>query len=118
MYTAPLEDVIERHGFRKIIYADDSQIYVTMLERDRSVIMHRFEECLKEVKEWAMLNSLKLNVEKTEVLHVRSSRKRSSELSIMKVADVEIKPVSKARDLGVIVESNLDMTSHVNNIDL
>ena len=116
MYTAPLEDVIERHGFRKIIYADDSQIYVTMLEKYRSVIMPRFEECLKEVKEWSMLNSLKLNVEKTEVLHVRSSRKRSSELSIMKVADVDIKPVSKARDLGVIVESNLDMTSHVNNI--
>ena len=63
-----------------------------------------------------MLNNLKLNVEKTEVLHVRSSRKRSSELSIIKVADVDVKPVSKARDLGVIVKSNLDMTSHVYNI--
>ena len=116
MYTAPLEDIIERNGFRKMIYADDSQIYATMLVKDRTSVMPRFEKCLKEVKEWSTLNSLKLNVEKTEVLHIRSSRKRSPELSNMKVADVDIKPVSKARDLGVIVESDLDMTNHVNNI--
>ena len=30
MYTAPLEDVIEKCGISKIIYADDTQIYVSI----------------------------------------------------------------------------------------
>ena len=76
------------------------------------MIMPRFEECLKEVKEWSMLNSLKLNVEKTSPYTLGQVEKGHQNCPIMKVADVDIKPVSKTRDLGVIVESNLDMTSH------
>ena len=30
LYTAPLEDIIEAHGFGRMIYADDTQVYVIL----------------------------------------------------------------------------------------
>ena len=30
MYTSPLEDIIESHGFGRMIYADDTQVYVIL----------------------------------------------------------------------------------------
>ena len=30
LYTAPLEDIIEAHGFGRMIYANDMQVYVIL----------------------------------------------------------------------------------------
>ena len=30
LYTAPLEDIIEAHGFGRMIYADETQVYVIL----------------------------------------------------------------------------------------
>ena len=39
MYTAPLEKIIEAHGFSKMFYADDTQIYISLL------LHQRFQHC-------------------------------------------------------------------------
>ena len=46
LYTAPLEDIIESHGFGRMIYADDTQVYV-VLERgyDLSIIT-KLKKCI------------------------------------------------------------------------
>ena len=39
LYTAPLEDIIEAHGLGRMIYADDTQVYVVLKrDSDHSVI--------------------------------------------------------------------------------
>ena len=62
-----------------------------------------------------MQNSLKLNLGKTEVVHVRPRDKLPSSLSIT-VSDIPILSVSKARDPGVIVQDDLGMKTHINNM--
>ena len=41
MYTAPLEDVIEKCGISAIIYADDTQIYVSDMQHVLSCYSNR-----------------------------------------------------------------------------
>ena len=43
LYTAPLEDVIASHGVKTMIYADDTQLYLTLRPSDRSEQLQRLE---------------------------------------------------------------------------
>ena len=84
MYTAPLEDVIEKCGISKIIYADDTQIYVSIPKcTSRATVIAQIESCLCQVQEWSLQNSLKLNLGKAEVVHVRPRDKLPSSLSLI-----------------------------------
>ena len=39
LYTAPLEGIFEAHGLGRMIYADDTQVYIILkLDSDHSVI--------------------------------------------------------------------------------
>jgi hypothetical protein len=116
MYTAPLEDVIYAHGFSKMIYADDTQIYVVLNESDRSSIMPKLENCINDIKMWSNKNDLKLNEEKTEVIHITSRFRNHTTLSCVQICEASIQPVLSARNLGVIVQNDLRMDVFVNNI--
>ena len=103
-------------GISKIIYADDTQIYVSIPKcTSRATVIARIESCLCKIQEWSLQNSLKLNLGKTEVVHVRPRDKLPSSLSIT-VSDIPILSVSKVRDLGVIVQDDLGMKTHINNM--
>ena len=116
MYTAPLEDEIEKCGISKMVYADDTQIYISIPKHtNHAQVIAQIESCLCKIQEWSLQNSLKLNLGKTEVLHVRPRDKLSSSMSIT-VSDIPILSISKARDLGVIVQDDLGMKAHINNM--
>ena len=115
MYTSPLEKIIENYGVERMTYADDTQIYAVLTESDREAVIDNLEHCLFNIKEWSTQNYLKLNSDKTEVIHVKSSLRNPSPLSVINVADTAIEPTTRARDLGVILDSGLDMQYHVGN---
>ena len=116
MYTAPLENVIEKCGIGKMIYADDTQIYVSIPKcTSRATVITQIESCLCEIREWSLQNSLKLNLGRTEVVHVKPRDKLQPSLSIT-VSDIPVLSVSKARDLGVIVQDDLRLNTHIDNI--
>jgi hypothetical protein len=71
-YTAPVEDIILAHGLSCVIYADDTQLYITMKSHDRSMAIEKIESCIRDVKTWMNQNYLVLNETKTEVLHFTS----------------------------------------------
>ena len=58
-------------------------------------------------KDWA--NDLKLNEDKTEVLHISSKFRKTSPLSSVNIANVPIQPANSARTLGVIVTNDFSM---------
>ena len=101
--------------FERMIYADDTQVYAVLTESDREAVIDNLEHCLFNIKEWSTQNDLKLNSDKTEVIHVKSSLRNPSPLSVINVADSAIEPIIRARDLGVILDSGLDMQYHVRN---
>ena len=76
----------------------------------------KLERCINDIKAWSNANDLKLNEDKTEVIHITSRFRNSSHLSPVEIANVPIQPVKSARNLGVIFESDLKMNDYVNNI--
>ena len=115
MYTSPLEDLITSYGVSCMVYADDIQLYVTMTEEQRPDVIQRLESCLVHVKSWSTANKLKLNDDKTEVIHI-NSRFKHSPIHSIRISNSCSRPVTSARDLGTIATSNLRMQNHVNNI--
>ena len=116
LYTAPLEDIIEAHGLGRMIYADDTQVYVVLKRDSDHSVITKLERCINDIKAWSTANDLKLNEDKTEVIHVTSRFRKSSHLPSVEIANVPIQPVKSARNLGVIFENDLRMDDYIKNI--
>ena len=71
MYTAPLADVIKRRNMSYHFYADDTQIYLSFCQSAVGEPEHsrsRVELYIKDIEQWMMINKLKLNGDKNELL--------------------------------------------------
>ena len=80
--------------------------------------MHkRIEACICEIRQWMQDNFLKLNDEKTEFLLI-GSRQQMSKVSVphITIGDSDVTPATSARNLGVIFDSSLSLSTHISNI--
>jgi len=114
LYTAPLEDIIRSYGLDFMLYADDTQLYLTCSENLETLSI--VEECIDSIGDWMISNNLVLNENKTEVIHFYSKFSKSKGLEFLRVGDCSVKSSSSVRDLGVHFDSFLTMESHVSNV--
>jgi len=70
--TAELSEVIMRHGLNIHQYADDTQLYLTVLSDDASLAVERLDACLFDVKAWLRARRLRMNPTKTQVMWLGS----------------------------------------------
>ena len=70
LYTAPLADIIRKHGLLYHLYSDDCQIYVSFKSSpdEVSAALAKLEDCASEIYAWMACYKLKLIREKTEFL--------------------------------------------------
>ncbi|XP_072041159.1 uncharacterized protein [Amphiura filiformis] len=116
IYSSPIQDIIDNHGLASISYADDTQLYVVIKPSNRASALAKLEKCIEDIRKWMAANKLMLNDTKTELLHVTSRfSKRVSNVDIT-IGTSSITPSEEVRNLGVILDSSLTMSSHVNNI--
>ena len=96
MYTAPLEDVIiNAHSLGRMIYADDTEVYIILDEAERSLLIPKIEKCISDIKLCSTASDLKLNDDKTEVLHITSCFRNPSPLPSLQICESLIEPASK-----------------------
>ena len=77
LYTTPLSLVIGKHKVIKFhFYADDTQIYVHLSQKNSSAAFEQLNRCLDDVKEWMSTSKVKLNPDKTEFIVFGSKRQR------------------------------------------
>ena len=119
LYTSPVADIIKRHNLMYHLYADDTQLYVSFkLGSDDllSSVKSRIKICVQEINNWMILNGLKLNEEKTELLLLSSRYRPSPSLEFVRVGGETIQPSSSVRNLGVILDPSADMEDHIKKI--
>ena len=117
LYIAPLQDVILAYNLNYMFYADDSQVYIAINPNHPSDALTTLRQCVEHIFSWNTRNMLKSNPGKIEVLHFTSRfMKQPSFGDCITFAGTEINTTKKARNLGVIMDTNLSFSSHFNEI--
>ena len=76
LYTTPLSSVINDHSIPHHLYADDSQLYVSLSASDSPASVKKLQSCLASIQNWMQSNKLKLNPDKTEFLLIGHKQQR------------------------------------------
>ena len=106
LYTAPFTDVARKHNMNFHFFADDGQLYISFKTKDLGELnlsKIRMEECIHDMRSWMMLNKLKLNGDKTELILINSRYQPSPPLNFISVGEEEIvhRYVEKLHRLGI-----------------
>ena len=57
LYTSDVPRVVNECGLLSVVYADDTQIYIQVKQRDIPVAKVRVEDCIAKVKQWQPTSS-------------------------------------------------------------
>ena len=118
-YTAPVADIIKSYGLHYHLYAYDSQIYVffpSQSQQDLCLVKSKLQARVKHIDSWMVLNRLRLNQNKTELLIISSRYRQSLALTYLQVGEKKICPSESLRNLGVHFDQHARMHVHVKNV--
>ena len=93
LYTSPLSDIASKHELSFHFYADDRQLYVTFEASSLNgmeLSKCRLEACVLEIDTCILLNKLKLNKDKTDLLVISSLHRARPPLSGILVCDERV----------------------------
>jgi hypothetical protein len=114
LYTASLIQLVQGHNLCPHLYADDTQVYGFGRPGTAEQLQNRTIDCIADVADWMKSNRLQLNAAKTEVIWFASAR-RQHQLPVesLVVGADAVSPVRSVRDLGIILDSDLSMRTHI-----
>ena len=120
IYTLPVGDIARHHGINYHLYADDIQLYVSFYPWSPEAldnVLTKLQSCISDMKQWMMVNKLKLNDTKTEFFVAASAH------NLRNLPDVKlnldgtlISPTETIRNLGVIFDTRMLMSPHISHI--
>lgn len=114
LYTADLLRLVQSHGLRPHLYADDTQIYGSCPPGQTVQLQARVSACIADVALWMRSNRLQLNANKTEVLWCSSARRQHQIPTVpFTVGTDAVVPAHSVRDLGIYIDSAVSMETHV-----
>ena len=103
---------------KHLLYADDTQIYISITPSNASNSIKDIQGCLSSVQSWISANKLKLSPDKTEFI-VFGNKRQQAELAPFFPADIlgnRLVPADTVKNLGVKFDSCLNMSKQVSNI--
>jgi len=93
---------------------DDSQVYMSIIVCNTTAAVQTFTACIVDMNAWISASRLRLNPAKTQVMWLGSSQLVSQiDIRDILVLSTHVQPVESARDLGVVVDSQLSLSAHV-----
>jgi hypothetical protein len=114
LYTTDLIQLIEGQGMAPHLYADDTQVNGSCRPSSVGAFLSSISDCLRDVASWMRSNRLQLNSSKTEVMWCATSRRlHLLPASALSVDGVMVDPVTSVRDLGIYIDADLSLRTHV-----
>ena len=110
--TADLISVIESHGPSPDMHAHDTQVSGSCHPAAVDDFSSMISDCVGDVSSWMKSNRLSLNCNKT-VWCTSSRRQHQIPNSALSTDGTLVEPVKSARDLGMYIDSDLLMRTHV-----
>ena len=115
LYTTPLGGIIRKHGLSYHFYADDTQLYLCIEPENVHDLIFKVEICIAEINEWMLINKLKCNNDKTEAILINPKNFKINSNSL-KIGNEEVTFANSAKNLGVFIDADLSMSSHISNL--
>ena len=120
LYTKPLGRLLRSLEINFHFYADDCQLYITFDPKADDGLMlarKKMEETVSTVHNWMTTHYLKMNPDKTEyMILTRSSAVQSTLVKDITLGNVVVNCSTHIKNLGVVMDSVLNMTKHINNL--
>ena len=119
IYLLGLKRILHCHSVYYHLYADDIQLCVSFKPNQSDAVgaIRNLEACIKDVAVWMNSHSLKLNNEKTEFVLFGSKVNLSKiDISSIVIPDTVIRVSDSCRNLGVMLDSTMTMSSQISSI--
>ena len=116
LFTLYVNDLLSIPRHRQAMgYVDNTKIFLGLPSSQISDAVTALNKDLSEIARWCCTNSLLNNPDKTKLLVIGVPQLTRSLPSIppVKLLGKEIKPVTVAKDLGVIIDSSPSFNEHV-----
>lgn len=98
------------------LYADDCQLYISGEPRNISEIVNKINSDIENILIWCNHNGLILNAKKTQTIIFRSARMKLINMPLIKVGDDLIDYSNIVKNLGLMMDSNLNWYAQVNAV--
>jgi hypothetical protein len=118
LYTTPLSSLLAVTAVSHHLYADDTQLYISFTPNQFSTSVTLLQSSISQVSTWMSANLLSLNPSKTEFL-VFGNKYQLSKLnnpSLQIDSNTAVTPVSSARNLGILFDSNLSFDAQISSV--
>ena len=95
-----------------------TQVYIIMNPADVPGSLSNLCKCLHDITTWNTTNMLTCNPGKTEVIHFSSRFLNNPSIQQFSFSNTSIELADKVCDLGVVLDHDLDLCSHINNVEM
>ena len=118
LYTTLLSSVISRHTICQHLYADDTQIYLSLFKTDPEMPQSLVQQCLQDVSDWMIASRLKLNPDKTAfiIIGTKAQRDKFKKYFPTKLLDQDVTPTDSARNLGVEFDKDFNLKKNISKV--
>ena len=118
LYTTSLSQVITNHNLSHHLYADDTQVYISLSQSDAQESVSTLSDCLTDILFWMESSKLKLNPDKTDLIIIGTKQQRNRVISHFPVKLLASDTFSSdaVRNLGVVFDSDFNFCQHISQV--
>ena len=117
MYMYPSSNVINSEKYGYHLYADDTQLYCSFKPSLIDDAMSNVQNLTHDVNNWMVVNKLKMNCDKTEIMLCGTNSKlKNIDVDSVVICNDLISFSNNVKNLGFFIDQNFNLNLHVSNL--